>query len=80
MRKLCFTLSKALFVFVSLMMFTFGTSNAQTLACNDHINVSVDPEADFSCDADLNADDFLEAIDADLDYQIDIYDGLNLVA
>ncbi len=80
MRKLCFTLSKTLFVFVSLMMLTFGTSNAQTLACNDHINVSVDPEADFSCDADLNADDFLEAIDADLDYQIDIYDGLNLVA
>ena len=80
MRKLCFTLSKTLFVFVSLMILTFGHSNAQTLACNDNISVSIDPEADFSCEADLNADDFLEAIDADLDYQIDIYDGLNLVA
>ena len=79
MRKLCFTLSKTLFVFVSLMCVAFVTSNAQTLACNDNISVSVDPSADFACQADLNADDFLEAIDEDLSYQIDIYDGINLI-
>ena len=79
MKKLCFTFPKALFVFASLM-FAFGNSNAQTLACNDNISVSVDPEATFACEADLNADDFLEAIDTDLDYQIDIYDGFDLVA
>jgi len=57
MKKLCFTFPKALFVFASLM-FAFGNSNAQTLACNDNISVSVDPEATFACEADLNAETF----------------------
>ena len=56
-----------------------GSTVAQTLACNDNVQVSVDPTPDESCTIDLTLDMVLEAPDPDTDYLIEVLSGVNVL-
>ncbi|MEM1217802.1 MAG: T9SS type A sorting domain-containing protein [Bacteroidota bacterium] len=56
-----------------------GSTVAQTLACNDNVQVSVDPTPDGTCTIDLTIDMALEAPDPDADYLIEVLSGVNVL-
>ena len=80
MQKTNFTSIRSLqFMFMTLLMLVGFTMSAQTLACNDAIQVSVN-ENPGVCEVELTADMFLEGDPvAGTDYHIRIVDGLTVV-
>ncbi len=76
MKNANFTNLRTLLVAVIALFAT--AANAQ-LACNDNVQVSVDPTADFSCTVDLSADAILEGTNNGT-YTLTIMDGLNPIA
>lgn len=76
MKNANFTNLRTLLVAVIALFAT--AANAQ-LACNDNVQVSVDPTADFSCTVELSADAILEGTNNGT-YTLTIMDGLNPVA
>ena len=60
------------------LLFSVNVS-AQTMACNDNVQVSVDPTPDGSCAVDLTADMVLEAPVAGTDYLIEVLQGPNVL-
>ena len=80
MQKTNFTLIRGLqwMILPMLMLFTLNI-NAQTLSCNDNVQVSVDPLDDATCTAELTADMILEGTADPANYTIDIMGSLNQV-
>lgn len=76
MKNANFTNLRTLLVAVIALFAT--AANAQ-LACNDNVQVSVDPTADFSCNVELPADAVLEGTNTGT-YELTIFDGLNPIA
>ena len=77
MKKANFT--KWLLLPVLLLMGVVYAS-AQTIACNDNVQVSVDPATDGTCTVDLTADMVLEGDpDPNVNYQLDVMQGVNVL-
>ncbi|RMD69532.1 MAG: hypothetical protein D6818_10225, partial [Bacteroidetes bacterium] len=48
------------------------------MACNDHVQISASPDLN-TCEVSLSADDLLEAPDPAVTYDIEVYQGVNLL-
>ena len=78
MKNANFTNLRTLLVAVVALFAT--AANAQTVACNDNVQISVDPTPDFNCTVDLNADMVVEGFDAANTYVLTVMDGAAVVA
>ena len=56
-----------------------GQLAAQTMVCNDNVQISVDPTPDGSCTVDLTADMVLEGPSPNTDYLIEVLQGPNVL-
>ena len=63
-----------------VLLLTGVYASAQTLVCNDNVQVSVDPATDGTCTVDLPADMVLEGDPVPgVDYQLDVMQGVNVL-
>jgi len=78
MEKTNFTTRPLRWLLLSAMaLFFVGSASAQ-MACNDNIQVSLDPTADFSCQAEITADMILEGDpDPAATYTLQLISGSN---
>ncbi|MBR9920717.1 MAG: hypothetical protein GYB31_07735, partial [Bacteroidetes bacterium] len=61
-------------------LLTSNAAMAQAIACNDNVQVSVDPTPDGNCTVDLTADMVLEGTpDPNADYLIEVMQGPNVL-
>ena len=70
----------SLWMIIPIALLFSVSLSAQTIACNDNVQVSVDPTPDGTCTADLTADMVLEGNpDPNVDYLIEVMQGVNVL-
>jgi hypothetical protein len=76
-----FTMIRPSFWMIIPIALLFGSNlSAQTIACNDNVQVSVDPTPDGTCTVDLTADMVLEGNPINgADYLIEVMQGVNVL-
>ncbi len=64
----------------ALLLMGVVYASAQTITCNNNVQVSVDPTTDGSCTVDLTVDMVLEGDpDPNTNYQLDVMQGVNVL-
>jgi len=63
---------------VAFFLFT-GSASAQTMVCNDNVQISVDPTPDGSCTVDLTPDMILEGPIPPGDILLEVLNGINVL-
>jgi hypothetical protein len=80
MEKTNFTFVRSLrWILPLLAMLGTASISAQTMACNDNVQVSVDPTANSLCEVELTADMVLEAPNPNSTYLIQVMQGVNVI-
>ena len=64
---------------LAMLFFNAGIASAQTMVCNDNVQVSVDPTPDGSCQVDLTADMILEGQIPSGDILLEVLNGINVL-
>ncbi|MBK8490778.1 MAG: T9SS type A sorting domain-containing protein [Saprospirales bacterium] len=64
---------------IAMLFFQTGSVSAQTMVCNDNVQVSVDPTPDGTCQIDLTADMILEGAIPSGNLLLEVLSGINVL-
>ncbi len=82
MEKTNFTRMRRLFCLalpVAMLFLFAGNVSAQTMVCNNNVQISVDPTADGTCTVDLTADMILEGAIPPGNILLEVMNGINVL-